>query len=392
MDEVDWSFFGDGARLGVEVGTEALDQAEDLRLRQLPVRRTARFVPTFVDLVDRGVDEFRLALNSPIGSTDSVVVHVSWRGGRGLPASSASEGVLATPVGHSVLLNAGYGVESGITFCEPVPEPCEKTKDASPDSTGTFSTVWDAAVVTAKMIMRQHALLPGGQWCVQPTLNNKVIMGPPIGKDTSNVLLVELGAGTGLVGLCAAACGAVRHVVLTDCPAALPSLEYNVKLNSKLLAKNASHVRVQPMMWGHDAASKFLQEESLESIIRHDGVVPERLVVVAADCILPYDSDAHLMRVLSDTITVLVQGWHLLGAAASAIVAYERRFDVSLFFDMLKENGLTWKAIPCDVLDPNFQDPELIFLFEVRVADDLPLELDEHVLAVCSTRPNTIAT
>ena len=80
---------------------------------------------------------------------------------------------------------------------------------------GTAWAVWDGAIVLAKWLEhcspaeRQRLLPPGSTF-------------------------LELGSGTGVAGLSAAACynGAERGI-LTDLPAALPALQRNVNLNSQ---------------------------------------------------------------------------------------------------------------------------------------------------------------
>ncbi|XP_057701736.1 EEF1A lysine methyltransferase 3-like [Corythoichthys intestinalis] len=64
--------------------------------------------------------------------------------------------------------------------------------------------------------------------------------------------VIELGAGTGVVGIVAARLGAV--VTLTDLPATLPSLEANVRANAPAGGWPSAPPRVLPLSWGEDHA------------------------------------------------------------------------------------------------------------------------------------------
>lgn len=61
--------------------------------------------------------------------------------------------------------------------------------------------------------------------------------------------ILELGSGTGLVGIAAAALlGA--NVTATDLPHVLPNLHFNVEANSKILQVNGGEVKVEALSWG----------------------------------------------------------------------------------------------------------------------------------------------
>jgi hypothetical protein len=59
--------------------------------------------------------------------------------------------------------------------------------------------------------------------------------------------IVELGAGTGLLGIWAATQGA--HVVLTDLAELVPLLKDNVRLNIDQISKGGGSVRVEALRW-----------------------------------------------------------------------------------------------------------------------------------------------
>ena len=99
----------------------------------------------------------------------------------------------------------------------------------------------------------------------------------------SELRVLELGSGTGLVGI-AAACVWAAHVTLTDLPDIVPNLARNVDMNAALIERHGGEARTEVLDWA-DA-----------------GHVPERgaryPVIVAAD---PLYSAEH-PRLLVDTL------------------------------------------------------------------------------------------
>ncbi|KAF7659635.1 hypothetical protein LDENG_00295040 [Lucifuga dentata] len=65
--------------------------------------------------------------------------------------------------------------------------------------------------------------------------------------------IIELGAGTGVVGILAARLGA--FVTLTDLPLAVPQLEDNVSINTPACGWPAAPPTVLPLCWGEDQLS-----------------------------------------------------------------------------------------------------------------------------------------
>ncbi|KAG1934371.1 EEF1A lysine methyltransferase 3-like [Pimephales promelas] len=68
--------------------------------------------------------------------------------------------------------------------------------------------------------------------------------------DLSGKRIIELGAGTGLVGIVAARLGA--HVTITDLPLALAQIERNVACNTPLSGWPSGAPAVCPLSWGRD--------------------------------------------------------------------------------------------------------------------------------------------
>lgn len=160
----------------------------------------------------------------------------------------------------------------------------------------TCSTVWDSAVVLSRYVVAHR--------------NDSL---------KRFELVVELGSGTGLAGLVAASVLNVP-VVLTDLPENLHVLQRSVVLNQK------ATVQVEPLSWGDEAAARRIIHKS-------------PLLVCCADCLLPYGEA--LMQPLVHTIAALMQHDDDL-----TLLAYEKRFDVSVFFSkLLPQSGLCWRQV-----------------------------------------------
>jgi len=95
----------------------------------------------------------------------------------------------------------------------------------SAEEEGTARWVWPGATATARWLCDRDR----GRW-----LENKHVL--------------ELGSGTGLLGLVAARLGAAS-VTLTDLPSELDLLRANVALND---AAASSPTRVEPLVWGDE--------------------------------------------------------------------------------------------------------------------------------------------
>ena len=71
--------------------------------------------------------------------------------------------------------------------------------------------------------------------------------------------ILELGAGTGLLGL-AAACVWKASVVLTDLPVIVPNLAHNVELNRAVVEERGGKAEATTLTWGgdeHDSDTRF---------------------------------------------------------------------------------------------------------------------------------------
>ena len=166
---------------------------------------------------------------------------------------------------------------------------------------GTGSSVWDGAVVLARFLETHPSLVRGKR-------------------------VLELGAGTGFGGLCAAALGALT-VTLTDIEACLPLLREN--------AAGVDGVVVEALDWTEPVAPS----------LRAD-------VLLAADCLLP--GREGLFAPLATTIAAL-----LAGDAVAYFVYEQRCMDCGPFFELLRGAGVAVSCIPDDDLHPEYRAPEI---------------------------------
>ncbi|KAE8289877.1 Protein-lysine methyltransferase METTL21D [Larimichthys crocea] len=180
--------------------------------------------------------------------------------------------------------------------------------------------VWDAAIVLAKY------------------LETKQFHDPSCGVDVwAGSRVLELGAGTGVVGLMAATLGA--QVTVTDLEDLQTLLKVNIQENQALISSGSITAKV--LKWGEDV-SEFTQ--------------PPHYVLMA-DCIY-----------YEQSIVPLVESLKLLsGPDTCVICCYEQRTEgvnpkvEKQFFELLQQN-FSCEEIPLDMQDPEFSSPDIHIL------------------------------
>lgn len=128
-------------------------------------------------------------------------------------------------------------------------------------ASGNGATIWDSALLLASVLQRQS--------------------------DLAGARAVELGAGTGLVGMCLAKLGA--KVTLTERALALPLLRQNIAENG--LDAGPSAARVEDLSWG-------VQLPAWATDAPFD-------IVVGSDLVFPSNAECH--GLLVETLAALVQ-------------------------------------------------------------------------------------
>jgi len=118
-----------------------------------------------------------------------------------------------------------------------------------------------------------------------------------VSSDTQNRLQVlELGSGTGLVGLAMAGLGA--DVVLTDLPSICPNLAYNAQQNREAVSLNGGTVRTAMLDWTNPTSCEPLPDDNSTG---DDAPIPAKFpLILAADSLYSPDHP----RMLVDTIGV----------------------------------------------------------------------------------------
>ncbi|GLT39133.1 hypothetical protein SLA2020_133400 [Shorea laevis] len=95
------------------------------------------------------------------------------------------------------------------------------------------------------------------------------------GQDHRSLNILELGSGTGLVGIAAAVIlGA--NVTVTDLPHVIPNLQFNVDANADLLAKKGGTVRPAPLRWG-EAEDMAMVGRDYDLVLASDVVYHDHL-------------------------------------------------------------------------------------------------------------------
>ena len=147
----------------------------------------------------------------------------------------------------------------------------------------------------------------------------------------SQSTILELGAGTGLVGLSAAAIWKA-NVILTDLPAIVPGLEANISLNQKLLWQSGSIARAGSLDWTGPNEIVLSNSKRLPQQDRSN----RPHVILAADTI--YDEDHP--ELLCEAIT----SWLTPGPKSRAVLCYPLRMayidHIRDFWERMETAGL----------------------------------------------------
>jgi predicted nicotinamide N-methyase len=87
--------------------------------------------------------------------------------------------------------------------------------------------------------------------------------------------ILELGSGTGIVGIVAAATLGT-NVTLTDLPHVVPNLKFNAEANADVVVSNGGTVTFAPLRWGHDADVDLIGDE-FDVVLASDVVYHDHL-------------------------------------------------------------------------------------------------------------------
>ncbi|XP_062974577.1 protein N-lysine methyltransferase METTL21D [Elgaria multicarinata webbii] len=190
---------------------------------------------------------------------------------------------------------------------------------------GTGSVVWDAALVLARFLEKSAAQAGGGA--------------PPRGLRLRHKAVLELGAGTGLVGLMAASLGA--NVTVTDLEEVQDLLKMNIETNRHLITGS---IRAKVLKWGKEVTD-FL---------------PAPDYILMADCIYYEESLEPLLKTLKD----------LAGPDTSILCCYEERTmgknpEVEKRYFELLQRDFEMEKVPLDEHDEEYRSED-IHIFIIR--------------------------
>jgi predicted nicotinamide N-methyase len=225
---------------------------------------------------------------------------------------------LASVAAQSPIASAAEHYEYLYSFDEqlwPTLAPLEILQSAT-GTGGIGSTVWDSALVLARYL--EHSTKDRSTW------RGKKIL--------------ELGSGTGLLGLVAARLFEGSRVTLTDKHVGLAKM--NVEKTGL-----AESVEVVELAWG------------IEYLEKAKGLEAPYDLILLSDCVHWPD----LFQPLVDTL------YALAGPETEILMAYEKRIfeDEIPFFAKLKEKGLSFKNVPESGQHPDYRGEEDIWLFRI---------------------------
>ena len=135
--------------------------------------------------------------------------------------------------------------------------------DESYSSTGT--RVWDTGVLVAKLLEREPELVRGKR-------------------------VLELGSGTGLLGMAAAIFGA-KECVLTELPALLPSLVTSVDKNIK--GHLRSNIKIEKFDWNEKEDLQNFKNQKFDLILSTDTLICEQWARGLAKVVLTIVNDTN---------------------------------------------------------------------------------------------------
>ncbi|XVE82623.1 hypothetical protein DITRI_Ditri16bG0020700 [Diplodiscus trichospermus] len=178
-------------------------------------------------------------------------------------------------------------------------------------SEGLSFQLWPAAA-TVVTLLDEHRSRPS-----KSPLRTSLTALSHGGDNDRKLKILELGSGTGLVGI-AAAVTLGANVTVTDLPHVIPNLQFNVDANADVVAGKGGTVNVAPLRWG--------EEDDMEVIGR------EFDLVLASDVVY-HD---HLFEPLIQTLRFLLNGGG--GEKKVFVMAHLRRWKKdSVFFKRAKK-------------------------------------------------------
>lgn len=152
----------------------------------------------------------------------------------------------------------------------------------------------------------------------------------------NGIKLLELGAGTGLVGLSAAAIWRTE-VILTELAPIVPGLAANISLNKHVLAQKGGSAKCGTLDW-NQPASLFLHGSDTDTVLSHDE--PKASVILAADTAYDEDQPALLSNV--------AKHWLAPGEHSRFIICYPLRV---AYLDIIRDMWEKLESIGLEAIE-----------------------------------------
>ena len=227
----------------------------------------------------------------------------------------------------------------------------------------TGSDLWDAALVLAHALERPGIIQSQSDCRLPVALVSDNFASKMLLQDT---LIVELGSGTGAVGLFCHKCLGAQHVILTDLE---PNLDL-IRSNQRENCIPDESVSILTLDWCDKTLPSVLQNEITARSKNCDQVL-----IIGSDLFLPFAPN--LLQPLARTIRdlLLVAATQQLSESpqfstavrSEALICYEERFDCSPFFDHARTYGLVIERLDPSLFHPIYRDPELIHILRCRL-------------------------
>jgi hypothetical protein len=173
--------------------------------------------------------------------------------------------------------------------------------------------------------------------------------------------VIELGSGTGALGLYAAHVLGACAVLLTDLAPNLELLRSNRDLNRLQIVHGGTEMSCPTVdVVALDWTDTSLPSELMDWKKRYAPYGVD--VILGSDLFLPYAAD--LLDPLARTLRDLFQS---IGHSDTvAILAYEERFDCTAFFEWATHYGLCTEPIDNALLHPVYSDAGRIHVLKIR--------------------------
>ena len=211
------------------------------------------------------------------------------------------------------------------------------------------SIVWPGGRYLASYLQRMHAPLPAvllssatarTRLCQHFSLPHSFLRGKRV---------IELGSGTGIVGIVAARC-LPATLVLTDLPELLPLLSSNLAAATKTTPPATTAVHCLPLTWSTTlAASELTGELGLPfDVMLLSDVVYDAFDTRQSDGINNHHRlfhTLHYFTLLSPTLTIL-------------LTYTARREEEAVFFELLRVHGYCWTVKAASEVVPDSVDAE----------------------------------